>query len=85
MASAGVGALSPYLYFIDCVMSFCRLFGSVMAMESFGGQACGAKAYASVGVVLQRALALNLLGCCIVITLWRWSEPLLLALGQVGS
>eukprot|EP00798_Chlamydomonas_sp_ICE-L_P030729 gene30729-35765_t len=59
------------------------MLGMVVAMETFCGQAYGARRYNTVGVVLQRALLMTtILNCfCIVAFLGR-AESLLLAMGQ---
>lgn len=62
----------------------CRVLGVVAAMETFAGQAYGAGAYSSLGEVLQRALAISLLGCCAVVLLWQWCAPVLIASVQVS-
>jgi Na+-driven multidrug efflux pump len=63
----------------------CRVLGVVAAMETFAGQAYGAGAYASVGEVLQRGMAISFLCCCAVLLLWQWCAPVLVVTGQVSQ
>lgn len=58
------------------------LVGFAGAMETLCGQAYGGGNYRLVGVVLQRALALNAVLVSIMITCWIWIEDLLLFIGQ---
>lgn len=67
-----------------CACVQCRVLGVVTAMETFAGQAYGAGAYASLGEMLQRGLAISFLCCCAVVLLWQWCAPVLIASGQVG-
>lgn len=63
-----------------------RMLGVVTAMETFCGQAHGAKRYQMVGVVLQRALVLTLLFCLGAVSLWLKGTDMLLWMGTcVGS
>ena len=57
------------------------MLGVVTAMETFCGQAHGARRYALVGVVLQRALLIVGLFCAASIALWTRGTRLLLAMG----
>lgn len=59
------------------------MLGIVTAMETFCGQAFGARRYHMVGVVLQRGLAISLLYCCCTLVMWHWCEALLVYTGQV--
>jgi len=54
----------------------------VTAMETFCGQAHGAKRYSMVGVVLQRAMAITLLFCGLSVALWWKGTQLLLWMGE---
>lgn len=58
------------------------LTGFSAAMETLAGQAYGAKAYRSVGVVLQRALIIVTLLTVLLAALWTKSEKLLVLAGQ---
>lgn len=58
------------------------MLGVVAAMETFCGQAFGAKCFPVVGVVLQRALLIVLLVCAGAISMWARAEDLLLWMGQ---
>jgi hypothetical protein len=58
------------------------LTGFSAAMETLAGQAYGARAYRSVGVVLQRALLIVTLLTAALAALWTRSERLLLLAGQ---
>lgn len=58
------------------------MLGVVTAMETFCGQAYGARRYAMVGVVLQRALAISLAYCAAALLLWTRGGALLLRMGQ---
>eukprot|EP00877_Chromochloris_zofingiensis_P011101 jgi/Chrzof1/6244/Cz17g17070.t1 len=58
------------------------MLGVVTAMETFCGQAHGAKRYQMVGVVLQRALVLTLLFCLGAVSLWLKGTDMLLWMGQ---
>lgn len=58
------------------------LTGFSAAMETLAGQAYGARAYRSVGVVLQRALLIVTLLTAALAALWTRSEGLLLLAGQ---
>ncbi|KAF8060322.1 DTX16 [Scenedesmus sp. PABB004] len=58
------------------------MLGFVTAMETFCGQAFGARRYGLVGVVLQRGLAISGLYCCAALGMWRWCEAALVAMGQ---
>ena len=50
------------------------VIGMSSAIETFAGQAFGAKRYRAVGVTLQRALWLTLLTCALPIGLWTHVE-----------
>ncbi len=50
------------------------MLGVVVAMETFCGQAYGAKKYHVVGVVLQRALIIVTLFNLSCVMLWGYSE-----------
>eukprot|EP00879_Flechtneria_rotunda_P031537 GHRR01034459.1.p1 GENE.GHRR01034459.1~~GHRR01034459.1.p1 ORF type:complete len:646 (+),score=178.69 GHRR01034459.1:333-2270(+) len=58
------------------------MLGVVTAMETFCGQAFGARRYGLVGVVLQRGLAISFLYCCSALVIWQWCEALLVYMGQ---
>ncbi|WIA44443.1 hypothetical protein OEZ86_007198 [Tetradesmus obliquus] len=58
------------------------MLGFVTAMETFCGQAFGARRFLLVGVVLQRGLAISGLYCCAALGMWAWCEAALLAMGQ---
>jgi Na+-driven multidrug efflux pump len=58
------------------------MLGVVTAMETFCGQAHGARRYALVGVVLQRALAISLAYCAAAVLLWTRGAALLARMGQ---
>jgi MATE family multidrug resistance protein len=58
------------------------MLGVVTAMETFCGQAHGARRYAMVGTVLQRGLAISLLYCCGAALMWTKGTAALLAMGQ---
>ncbi|PNW77624.1 hypothetical protein CHLRE_10g444900v5 [Chlamydomonas reinhardtii] len=58
------------------------MLGVVTAMETFCGQAYGAKKYATVGVVTQRALVLTTLFNIMCIAMWGKAEAMMLAMGQ---
>ncbi|PNH05195.1 MATE efflux family protein 5 [Tetrabaena socialis] len=58
------------------------MLGVVTAMETFCGQAYGAKKYATVGVVTQRALVITTIFNILCIAMWGKSESLMLAMGQ---
>lgn len=61
------------------------MLGFVTAMETFCGQAFGARRYALVGVVLQRGLAVSGLYCCAALLMWGRCEAALVAMGQVRA
>ena len=54
----------------------------VTAMETFCGQAYGARRYHVVGVVLQRGLLISLLYCCFALLLWSRGTQMLIWMGQ---
>eukprot|EP00798_Chlamydomonas_sp_ICE-L_P010241 gene10241-8158_t len=58
------------------------MLGMVVAMETFCGQAYGAKKYSTVGVVLQRALIIVTIFNFCTIAFWGYAEWLLVAMGQ---
>ncbi|GAX82606.1 hypothetical protein CEUSTIGMA_g10032.t1 [Chlamydomonas eustigma] len=58
------------------------MLGVVVAMETFCGQAYGAKKYQTVGVVLQRALILTTLFNLFMVAFWGQAEWLMIAMGQ---
>lgn len=58
------------------------MLGVVVAMETFCGQAYGARKYATVGIVLQRALLLTTLFNLSCVAFWGWSESLMVKMGQ---
>ncbi|GIL78274.1 hypothetical protein Vretimale_7649 [Volvox reticuliferus] len=58
------------------------MLGVVTAMETFCGQAYGAKKYATVGVVTQRALVITTVFNLLCIAMWGKAESLMLAMGQ---
>lgn len=58
------------------------MLGIVVAMETFCGQAYGAKKYQTVGVVLQRALLLTTLFNLVCVAFWGQAEWLMVAMGQ---
>lgn len=58
------------------------MLGVVTAMETFCGQAHGARRYQLVGVVLQRALAISLAYCACALLLWTRGTRLLVRMGQ---
>ncbi len=58
------------------------MLGVVTAMETFCGQAFGAKKYATVGVVTQRALVITTLFNLMCIAMWGKAEAIMLAMGQ---
>ncbi|KIY99568.1 MATE efflux family protein [Monoraphidium neglectum] len=58
------------------------MLGVVTAMETFCGQAYGARKYQMVGVVLQRALAISLAYCAGALLLWTRGTYLLVRMGQ---
>jgi len=58
------------------------MLGVVVAMETFCGQAYGARKYHTVGVVLQRALILVTLFNVFCVAFWGQAEWLLVAMGQ---
>lgn len=58
------------------------MLGVVTAMETFCGQAHGARRYAVVGVVFQRALAIALAYCAGALLLWTRGATLLARMGQ---
>lgn len=58
------------------------MLGVVTAMETFCGQAHGARRYQMVGVVLQRALAISLTYCVGALLLWTRGTYLLVRMGQ---
>jgi MATE family multidrug resistance protein len=58
------------------------MLGVVTAMETYCGQAFGARRFALLGTTLQRALALSLLVCSGATLLWSKAGPLLAATGQ---
>jgi hypothetical protein len=60
------------------------MLGFVTAMETFCGQAFGARRFNLVGVVLQRGLAISGLYCCCALGMWYWCEAALVYMGQVG-
>lgn len=60
-----------------------RMLGFVTAMETFCGQAFGARRFSMVGVVLQRGLSISTLYCCCALLMWNWSESMLVYMGQV--
>lgn len=63
----------------------CRMLGFVTAMETFCGQAFGARRYGLVGVVLQRGLVISFLYCCCALLMWNWCEAALVYMGQVSG
>ncbi|MEW5297746.1 MAG: hypothetical protein WDW36_000930 [Sanguina aurantia] len=58
------------------------MLGVVAAMETFCGQAYGAKRYLSLGTVLQRALLITTLFNLCCVACWGQAERLMLAMGQ---
>jgi hypothetical protein len=58
------------------------VLGVVTAMETYCGQAYGARRFALLGHTLQRALALSLLVCAGAAALWSRGGALLAATGQ---
>lgn len=59
------------------------IFGLAAGVETLAGQSFGAGNYKQVGIVLQRALIINLLAATIVIVgAWAHMQPILQALGQ---
>ena len=58
------------------------MLGVVTAMETFCGQAYGAKKYATVGVVLQRALLITTIFNLMCVAMWGKAEHLMLLMGQ---
>ena len=59
------------------------IFGLATGVETLAGQSFGAGNYQQVGIVLQRALIINLLAAAIVIVgAWAHMQPILHALGQ---
>jgi MATE family multidrug resistance protein len=58
------------------------MMGVVSAMETFCGQAYGARKYALVGVILQRAMIIVLLMCLGAVGIWAHAQELLLWMGQ---
>jgi putative MATE family efflux protein len=64
---------------------WCTLFlalAPTFGMDTLVSQAFGAKAFRSVGIILQTALLVEGLTCIPVVVLWWTAEPILLALGQ---
>lgn len=59
------------------------MLGFVTAMETFCGQAHGARRYVYVGIVLQRGLAISCVYSAVAVAAWRHCEAALLAMGQV--
>jgi hypothetical protein len=62
--------------------SLAGLRAAAGAQETLCGQAYGAKLYRSVGVVLQRAVLVNLLVGALICGLWSQADRVLLTLGQ---
>ncbi|XP_057441389.1 protein DETOXIFICATION 41-like [Lotus japonicus] len=61
------------------------MLGMASAVQTVCGQAYGAKKYAAMGVILQRAIILHL-GAAVLLTFLYWySGPFLLAIGQTES
>jgi len=58
------------------------MLGVVVAMETFCGQAYGAKRYHTVGVVLQRALLLTTMFNVATVAFWGQAEWLMVVTGQ---
>ncbi len=58
------------------------MLGVVVAMETFCGQAYGAKRYATVGVVLQRALVITLAFNLAMVAFWGQAEWIMVRMGQ---
>ncbi len=63
----------------------CSVIGMASAVETFCGQAYGARHYRTLGVVLQRAVLLCLVTCCLPIALWVNAAPAMLLLGERAS
>ncbi len=58
------------------------MLGVVVAMETFCGQAYGAKRYHTVGVVLQRGLIITFLFNLLMVAFWGQAEWLMVRMGQ---
>lgn len=56
--------------------------GLASGMDTLCGQAFGARNYAVLGEVLQRARLICWTVCLPIALLWWWMEPVLLFLGQ---
>ena len=56
--------------------------GSQFGLGALSAQACGARNYRRVGLLLQRQLLMNWVLCVPISMVWFWTEKLLLALGQ---
>lgn len=67
------------------VTFFLKQLGMASAVQTVCGQAYGAKKYAAMGVILQRAIILHL-GAAVLLTFLYWfSGSFLLAIGQTES
>ncbi|XP_018857059.1 protein DETOXIFICATION 41-like [Juglans regia] len=61
------------------------MLGMASAVQTVCGQAYGAKKYAAMGVICQRAIILHL-GAAVLLTFLYWfSGPILVAIGQTAS
>ncbi|GAX80512.1 hypothetical protein CEUSTIGMA_g7950.t1 [Chlamydomonas eustigma] len=67
---------------IYVVTGLSMVLGLSTAMETFCGQAYGARNYKALGEVLQRALLVCWMACIPVALLWSQSTPLMIAVGQ---
>jgi MATE family multidrug resistance protein len=56
--------------------------GMASALETLCGQAYGAKQYSMIGIYLQRSWIILLLTALLLVPLFVFTEPLLVALGQ---
>ena len=77
-----------YLAASGLAISFCNMFGITLvfgmntALQTLCLQSYGAKNYRKFGIVVQRALVLELCAICFILPLWINSERILIGLGQ---
>ncbi|XP_047092533.1 protein DETOXIFICATION 27-like [Lolium rigidum] len=63
-------------------LSFGFLFGMASALETLCGQAYGAKQHSMLGIYLQRSWIILLLSALLLVPMYVFTAPLLVALGQ---
>ena len=56
--------------------------GTQFGLGALSAQACGARNYRRVGLLLQRQLLMNWMLCVPISICWFWTEEILLSLGQ---